>query len=248
MHMQLSSHGISDTGHVRDANEDAFLIDEAHQVFAVADGLGGLPGGRYASQRIVELLQQTYRQIDAAEERADLGETIMGIHRIVSKEGVEAHPFTSWGSTLTLAQIIGDQLLIGHVGDSAAYHLHSHQFEKITIDHTMEQALIDRLGETAHQIMPAEYPHTLTQCLGQFEAELCVKQTRLTLSSGDRLLLCTDGLNKVVSMEAIQQILQLNESPAAISQKLVDSANANGGPDNITVIVIFINESPRTTA
>jgi serine/threonine protein phosphatase PrpC len=245
--MQLSSHGITDPGHVRDSNEDAFLIDEAHQVFAIADGLGGLPGGSDASQRIVELLQQTYRDIDAAEERADIGDLILRIHRIVAQEGIEAHPFTGWGSTLTLAQIIGDQLLIGQVGDSAAYHLHHQQLEKITIDQTMEQALIDRLGETAHQIMPAEYPHTLTQCIGQHTEAPRVAQTRRTLSSGDRLLLCSDGLNKVVSFEAIQTRLQLNESPAVISQQLIDSAKAHGGADNITVIVIFIQEAQRTT-
>ena len=239
--MQLSSHGITDQGKVRNANEDALLIDEVHQVFAVADGLGGLPGGADTSQRIVELLKQTYSHVDAVEERADLGELMIGINRIVAKEGLDAHPFTGSGSTLTIAQIIGDQLLIGHVGDSAVYHLRSRDFQKITIDHTMEQELIDRMGEGARKMMPPEYPHTLTRCVGQNEAELRVDQTRLTIATGDRLLLCTDGLNKVLSSEEIQQILQLDSTPASISQQLIDAANAKRGPDNITVIVVFIH-------
>jgi serine/threonine protein phosphatase PrpC len=237
--MHISSHGITDQGKVRSANEDAFLIDEAHQVFAVADGIGGLPGGADASQRIVQLLEQTYQHVDADEERADLGELIIGINRILTLEGSEAHPFTGSGSTLTIAQVIADQLLIGHVGDSAAYHLRGDDFEKVTIDHTMEQEFIERAGESARTMMPPEYPHTLTRCVGQNE-ELRVDQTRLTISSGDRLLLCSDGLNKVVSNEQIHDMLKADASSAEICQDLVDHANAAGGPDNITAIVVFI--------
>ena len=237
--MQLSSYGITNQGKVRSANEDSFLIDEAHQVFAVADGLGGLPGGAEASQRIVELLKQTYRHVDATEERADLGEPIIGINRILTKEGTEAHPFTGSGSTLTIAQLISDQLLIGHIGDSAAYHLRDDDFNKITIDHTMEQEFIERAGESARQLMPPEYPHTLTRCVGQNE-KVRVDQLRLTIASGDRLLLCTDGLNKIVTKQQIHATLKTDSTPQAICQSLVDHANAAGGPDNITVIVVFI--------
>jgi serine/threonine protein phosphatase PrpC len=237
--MQISSHGITDQGKVRSANEDSFLIDDAHQVFAVADGLGGLPGGAEASQRIVELLKQTYQHVDSDEERADLGELMIGINKILTREGNEAHPFTGSGSTLTITQLIGDQLLIGHVGDSAAYHLRGDDFNKITIDHTMEQEFIERVGESARKMMPPEYPHTLTRCVGQNEA-LRVDQSRLTIAPGDRLLLCTDGLNKVVAKQQIHATLKADASPAAICQGLIDHANAEGGPDNITVIVLFI--------
>lgn len=237
--MQLSSYGITHQGKVRSANEDAFLIDETHQVFAVADGLGGLPGGAEASQRIVELLKQTYSHVDADEERADLGELIHGINKILTKEGNEAHPFTGSGSTLTIAQLISDQLLIGHIGDSAAYHLRGDDFNKITIDHTMEQEFIERIGESARKMMPPEYPHTLTRCVGQNE-DVRVDQLRLTIASGDRLLLCSDGLNKVVTKQQIHATLQVDDSAEAICQSLVDHANAAGGPDNITVIVVFI--------
>jgi len=237
--MQLSLHGITDQGKVRKANEDAFLIDPAHQVFAVADGLGGLPGGAEASQRIVELLKQTYHHVDSEEERADLGELILGINKILTKEGHEAHPFTGSGSTLTIAQLIGDQLLIGHVGDSAAYHLRGDDFNKITIDHTMEQEFIERVGENGRPEMPPEYPHTLTRCVGQNEA-LRVDESRLTMAPGDRLLLCTDGLNKVVTKQQIHATLRADQSAEGICQGLIDHANAAGGPDNITVVVVFI--------
>jgi protein phosphatase len=239
--MQISSYGTTHVGKVRTANEDAFFISEAHQLFAVADGLGGLPGGAEASQRIVELLEQTYHQLDANEERADLGELILGINQILTQEGDEIHPFTGYGSTLTIAQLISDQLLIGHIGDSAAFHLRGDDFNQITIDHTMEQEFIERAGEEARASMPPDYSHTLTRCIGQNE-DVRVDQSRLTIARGDRLLLCTDGLNKVVTKQQIHATLKTGSTPQTICQSLIDHANAAGGPDNITAIVVFIEQ------
>ncbi|MEO0510137.1 MAG: protein phosphatase 2C domain-containing protein [Verrucomicrobiota bacterium] len=231
---------MTDRGQVREFNEDAFFIDDVHQVYAVADGLGGLPGGADASKRIVALLGQSMEHIDAKEERFDLAELIIGINQIISKEGMSAHPFTGSGSTLTLCQIVADQLLIGHVGDSAIYLLRKNQLKKLTIDHTMEQKLIDQHGEEAREFMPPEYPHTLTRCVGQKE-DLRVDQTRMSIEPGDRILLCTDGLNKVVSEDEINTVLSEGDDLESISVTLAKKANAKDGPDNITVITLFIS-------
>ncbi|MBT64330.1 MAG: hypothetical protein CML13_14080 [Puniceicoccaceae bacterium] len=238
--MQVTSYGTSDQGKVRHANEDSLFLNDTHQFYAVADGLGGLPGGAETSQRIVQLLEQTMRSVDSKEERVDLTDLIVGINQIVAKEGFEAHPFTGAGSTLTIGQIVGDQLLIGHVGDSAAYLLRGEALEKLTTDHTMEQELIERQGESARAIMPPEYPHTLTRCVGQGEI-LNVDSTQITVETGDRLLLCTDGLNKVLSDEAIKEELTRKQSPKETCQQLIHMANDNEGPDNITVIVVHIS-------
>ena len=239
--MQTSAHGTTDPGKVREINEDALFIDEAHQLYAVADGLGGLPGGADASRRIVELLEQTMGKVDSREERVDLAQLIIRINEIVAREGLDAHPFTGSGSTLTVAQIVGDQLLLGHVGDSAAYLLRGDALEKLTIDHTMAQELIDREGEAAYEFMPPEYPHTLTRCVGQ-GAELRVDQTRITVVPGDFVLLCTDGLYRVVSDEEIASTIHDSDSLEAACDSLTKAANANRGPDNITIIVVKISE------
>lgn len=238
--MQISSFGTTDRGQVRPANEDALYIDDAHQLYAVADGIGGLPDGADTSLRIVELIGQAMNRIDSNEERADLVQLITGINKIVAQEGLDAHPATGTGSTLTLAQIISDQLLIGHVGDSAAYLLRGEDFEKLTVDHTMAQELIDRQGDAAHAIMPPEYPHTLTRCVGQ-DNELRVDQNRISLERGDCLLLCTDGLNRVVEENQIISVLKEADSPESACCKLTDLANNNYGPDNITVVVVRIS-------
>lgn len=238
--MQINAFGLTDTGRVRDENQDAYFIDAAHNVFAVADGLGGLPGGADASRRIVELLHQSMGRINSEEERFDLAELIIGINKIISKESQVAHPITGSGSTLTLCQILEDQLFIGHVGDSATYLSRDGKFEKLTIDHTMAQELVDKHGESALEFMPKEYPHTLTRCIGQ-EGELRVDQTRIKLQSGDRIMLCTDGLNKVVPESEIADIVGAQLEPEQICTQLKDKANANQGPDNITVITLFLS-------
>ena len=235
--MQITSYGITNLGKVRLTNEDALFIDEAHQVYAVADGLGGLPDGAKASQRIVQLLGQTMKRIDSSQERVALTELINGINEIVVKEGLDAHPHSGIGSTLTIGQIVGSQLLIGHIGDSAAYLLRDDDLERLTIDHTLAQELIDRQGESAHDVIPPEYSHTLTRCIGQGE-NLSVYSKSLTIIPGDRILLCTDGLDKVISSEAIKKGLARKQTPEEACHQLMKIANDNGGPDNITVIVI----------
>lgn len=238
--MQTHAHGLTDKGRIRQDNQDAYFIDLEHQVYAVADGLGGLPGGADASRRIVELLRKSMDGITAREERFDLAELIIGINQIISKESLSAYPATGSGSTLTLCQIADGQLFIGHVGDSAVYLMRDGDLEKLTIDHTMEQELIDEHGEGARAHMPPEYPHTLTRCVGQ-EAEFRVDQTRIELQKGDRVLLCTDGLNKVISEEDIAKILGADLSPEEITIQLANKANAQSGPDNITIITLILS-------
>ena len=235
--MQITSYGITNLGKVRLTNEDALFIDKAHQVYAVADGLGGLPGGAEASQRIVQLLEQAMKRTDPNHEHIDLTELINGINEIVVKEGLDAHPHSGMGSTLTIGQIVGDQLLIGHIGDSAAYLLRDDDLKKLTIDHTMAQKLIDRQGESTRDVIPSEFSHTLTRCVGQGE-NLRVDSKSITIKPGDRILLCTDGLDKVISSEAIKKELARKQSPEEACHQLTQMANDNEGPDNITVIVI----------
>lgn len=234
--MQLHYHGITHPGKIREANEDAFFIDKRSQLFAVADGLGGLPDGAEASRRVVELLKATV----ASRRTIDRVPLIKEINRIVSAEGAEAHPFIGIGTTLTLGQIVGDQLKIGHVGDSAAFHLHAGHLKKVTTDHTLEQEWISRLGEAGRTSMPENYPHTLTRCIGQIDA-LEIDTVDVALAPGDRILFCTDGVNKVLSEHEIQAILASDQAPEISCQSFIDAVNAKGGPDNITAILIFVD-------
>src|SRR6056297_3393853 len=113
--MHIESYGKTDRGKVRQSNEDAFFIDEPRQLFAVADGLGGLPGGAEASQLTVDLINRSMAQDNTETATIDWASLIGGIHQQVTDESFDAHPFTGSGSTLTVAHIIGDQLTVAHV-------------------------------------------------------------------------------------------------------------------------------------
>lgn len=238
--MQIESYGTTDCGKVRQSNEDAFFIDGSRQIYAVADGLGGLPGGAEASQRTIDLIQQAVAHNDTAVTPFDWASLINEIHQQVADESFDAHPFTGSGSTLTVAHVIGEQLTIVHVGDSAAFLLRGEQLDKLTDDHTMEQEWIAERGEAARAIMPPEMTHTLTRCIGQ-NAELKIDQTSHQLLSGDRILLCTDGLNKVLSEASIQNTLRNAATPERACVELTRLANQNDGPDNITTIVLRVS-------
>lgn len=238
--MHIESYGTTDRGKVRQSNEDAFFIDEPNQLYAVADGLGGLPGGAEASQRTVDLINQALEHNDMAVMPFDWATLLSEIHQQVTDESLDAHPFTGSGSTLTVAHINGAQLTIAHVGDSAAYLLRGEQFKKLTLDHTMEQEWIAERGEAARAIMPPEMSHTLTRCIGQND-ELQVDQTTHQLQAGDRILLCTDGLNKVLPEATIRNTLRNAATLESACRELTLLANQNDGPDNITIIALSVS-------
>jgi protein phosphatase len=247
--MQISSFGITDLGKARKINEDALLVDDAHKCYAVADGLGGLPGGAEASQRVVGLLAQHIQEAAFKNSASsppsplpplDFAHVIAHINQTIQEEGHKTYPFIGTGSTLTVGQIVEQQLLIGHVGDSAAYLLRAGTLKKLTIDHTMEQKFIEEQGESARGHMPVEYPHTLTRCIGQTET-LQADLISTTVNAGDWLLLCSDGLTKLLSDDQICETLNHSVSPHAAGHRLTQQANDLGGPDNITLIVIEIS-------
>ncbi|TVP76849.1 MAG: serine/threonine-protein phosphatase [Puniceicoccaceae bacterium] len=238
--MQIESYGMTDRGKVREENEDAFLVDREHQLFAVADGLGGIPGGAEASQRSIDLLAQSAQQADLGSEGLDLAQVMIRINASVAREGFENHPFTGNGSTLTIAHIVADTLRIGHVGDSAVYLLRSEKLDQLTIDHTQEQDWIDQHGEAARDQMDPRLSHTLTQCIGQ-DFELRIDTKTLPLLVGDQLLLCTDGLNKVLADATMRAVLQKSPTPESACRELIQLANENEGPDNITALVVRIS-------
>lgn len=238
--MHIESYGTTDRGQVRQSNEDAFLIDEARSLYAVADGLGGLPGGAEASQLTIDLINEALEQNEAASAPLDWGSLINTIHQQVTDESLEAHPFTGSGSTLTMAHIVGERLTIAHVGDSAAYLLRKGRLEKLTQDHTLEQEWIAEHGEAGRATMPPEMTHTLTRCIGQ-NTDLGIDQAVHRLQPGDRLLLCTDGLNKVLSEATLEHALLTAKTPQKACEGLTHLANEKNGPDNITAIVLWIH-------
>ena len=249
----------SDIGLHRRNNEDHFLIvDEGcdhydrrkfGMFFVVADGLGGHAAGEIASEMACqEAVSAYYRDNTAFPGNTDAGElkiqrlekSIWSAHHKVIKASREKEELYGMGTTLSALVLTDNKALIGHVGDSRIYRCRNNSSERMTIDHTRNQALID-----TGQIRPEYenngcYGHILTQALGGY-GDMDAVFTRVEdVQSGDRFLLCTDGLHGHVTDNEIWGILMENSFPKTTCDKLVQAAIGKGGHDNVTVIVIQI--------
>lgn len=238
--MKLTAYGDSDKGKVRNENEDAFLVDASKAFFAVADGMGGLPGGANASKKTILNLESFITGNTGKLRPEDLYDFVKKVNQELAVEGNEKHPFIGWGTTLSLCRIQENLCQIIHVGDSAIYRVRDRYLQKLTVDHTMEHRYINDRGEGARALMPEEYAHTLTRCIGQNE-RLRLDQKFVKLEAQDLIMLCTDGLTKYVDDEDIRQALVSNHSVEKAIKQLIKAANDAGGDDNITVIAFRVD-------
>jgi PPM family protein phosphatase len=236
--VKLRTGAKTDVGLLRQRNEDSFVAE--YPLFAVADGLGGHVGGEVASQVALERLAEATTADgpeDAISER--LREAIHQANRAVGERASKEPRLTGMGTTLTAVVVGRDRLHLGHVGDSRAYLLRNGELRALTEDHTLVQRMVREGRLTPEQAGVHPQRSVLTRALG-IEDDLEVDQTTVEVTAGDRLLLCSDGLTAMVNDEDIQKILVGQEDPQAASNALVDAANAAGGQDNITTIVLDV--------
>jgi len=232
--MNLRVHGATDPGLVRRRNEDNFLVDTDHQAFAVADGIGGMPGGDVASLTATQALKAEIAR-DAATALADLQALVHRVHESVRRTG-SRYGAEGIGTTLTLGHVSGSQLRLAHVGDSFALLVRGGRCRALTREHNVE----NERGEVLHlgSHAPA-YRYALTRALGQPEdvtADLYAEELR----EGDRVILATDGLTDVVEDAEIVRVCAEFPGPEEACAELIAAALRRGGPDNITVIVIAV--------
>lgn len=232
--MRISSHGGTDIGLRRAENEDAFFSDAAAQVWAVADGLGGLPAGALASKLAIQSLRERLGRGETFDDDS-VAAWIEQINGFVQKAGTIHGGGHGIGTTFTLARRAGDELIIGHVGDSAVLRIRHGEITPLTPEHTVATMKQQRGIEPE----PRD-EHILTMCLGQpLPVEPCVLTTRLT--AGDRYLLCTDGITKPLSRETIYHTVIEAPTAAPCVEELIAAANAAGGPDNATVVAVYVD-------
>jgi protein phosphatase len=264
---RLESFGLSHVGRVREGNEDHFVIASLQRsleirqtnlderalldplcgpkayIFAVADGVGGLDGGRLASgitlQTIVEYLSETigsYHAVRSGQEHAfldPLGHAVQRAHdKLLSTFGL---PQGGPSTTLTIALVVWPQVFIVHVGDSRAYHLRDGTLHRVTRDQTMGAYLMDERAMSEQQVEAAGFNNVLSSAIGAQDMTPAVG--RLELKQGDVLLLCTDGLTKHVTEEQIARVLARASNAEAGCRELVELALDGGGKDNVTVVV-----------
>jgi len=240
--MRLSSFAATDVGLQRAGNEDSHL--HGRTVFAVADGLGGHQGGEVASAMAVERLGALDGRSFAEPEQAAaaLADAIADANRAILERGVADQGLWGMGTTVTAAAVVGDLVLqLAHVGDSRAYLLRGDgPPRQLTTDHTVVAELV-RLGRLTPQ-QAASHPERsiLTRAVG-LDPNVQVEQPApLGLQPGDQVLLCSDGLTETVADEQLAEVLAGQADGDDACQALIAAANAAGGPDNITVVLLRV--------
>ncbi len=256
--MRIVSGGVTDLGRVRTNNEDCFRIVESLSLFVLADGMGGEAHGEVASEMAVETIVK--HCMDAG---SDSGATQLGLSEpswtektrrltnavhLANKsiyEAGEAHPEQhGMGATLTTAWIDGSKLSIAHVGDSRAYLLRSGNLQQLTSDHSLVAEQVRRGILTAAEAEESEMQSVLLRALGALP-DIEVDTDEHTLFARDILMLCCDGLTRMVTEPEIAGTLQAEIDPTKAAEKLIALANERGGVDNITVIVVRVGAESR---
>ena len=240
--------GISNPGPARAHNEDRWQVDEAHAVFVLADGMGGYNAGEVAS----EIAVRTVAELVGALRDSGLGDHDALVRAVAAAhanilEFAHARPeCLGMGTTLVAAAFDEGGLTLAHVGDSRAYRLRDGQLERLTRDHSLGQQMLDSGGLTEAQLNRLPARGILTRVLGVEHETAQPDVARFDWRADDLLLLCTDGLSDSLDDAAIGRILAPTGHPGTpalpfplsdVAQRLIASAQAGGGADDVTVLL-----------
>ncbi|GAB4438742.1 MAG: hypothetical protein Kow00120_06490 [Anaerolineae bacterium] len=250
--VEVSAGVVSHEGQQRGHNEDSVLAVDLEapggsgmQLYAVADGAGGMAAGDLASKLTVRAVKHSLAGsvADAAFDPDEdpyagwLAASVRAANYLVHVHAGKDRQ--RMASTLVMALIEGDEVHIANVGDSRAYLVGETGLRQITRDHSAAQELLNAGLITQDQVKDHPFGHVLTRAIGP-EEDVEPDLYRERVRSGDRLLLCTDGLTNMVPEADIWEIIRSAPDPQAAAEALIDAANRAGGRDNITAVVLEI--------
>ena len=241
--------GATHVGSVREANEDAMIVDPQHGLYAVFDGMGGASAGDIASQKARDVVKEYVRARRTAMPAGQLIETALNAaSAAVHAEAARRRDRRGMGTTAVVCLIDDVRAVIGHVGDSRAYLLREGRLTQLTRDHTVVAELLAQGAIRPDEVEHHAYRSVLSRNLGG-KPDCRVDVCEVALAPGDRLLICSDGLSGFASTEAVQQLLGSGEQPEQIARELIEAALRGGGGDNVTVVVIEAGRAavPRAT-
>ncbi|GAB6271620.1 MAG: Stp1/IreP family PP2C-type Ser/Thr phosphatase [Smithellaceae bacterium] len=248
--MYLTANGKTDQGRVRTNNEDSFYLDEKMGLLVVADGMGGHASGETASNLAVNVIRDYFQgqqkiigDVDRSYSEATnkLNCSVRLANQAVYEAAQNSPHLKGMGTTIVAVLLNGNKLSIAHIGDSRAYLIRAGNMDQLTDDHSMVFEQVKRNLITQEEADQSEMKNILTKALGiqaQMEADL----DELTVFDSDILLLCTDGLSNMVTDKAALDIIASAANAEAACDALIQTANENGGKDNITAIVGFIQK------
>lgn len=235
--LSLDWSGRTDVGRRRAHNEDSYLAEAP--LFVVADGMGGHSAGDVASAAVVDRLHELTDRpsVDEAAVEAALQRATEDI--AVAAEGTELGVgTTATGAFLSEGEHGELRVTVFNVGDSRVYRHVGTELEQLTIDHSLGQELVDRGQLDRADLDTFEQRNVITRAIGA--PDQAADSWLMPVTNGERMLICSDGLSAEVGEEGIRAILTMSGRPEAAAEALVETANRNGGRDNITVVVIDV--------
>jgi len=254
--------GRTDVGRTREHNEDAFVVADLttndaslqpsvrqHRVgdkgtlFMVADGMGGAAAGEIASQMAIEIVLKELRESWVPLQQPSPDAFASCLKRAAAAANQMIHSYASshqeyrgMGTTATIAGLLADTLYVAQVGDSRGYLVRDGVAKQITKDQSLMQKLIEAGEITVEEAEMSDRRNIILQALGP-EPHVKIDLTHQRVRRDDVLVLCSDGLSGLVKPEQIAQAVTEEANPELAAERLVDLANASGGPDNITVVI-----------
>ena len=256
--MQIVSGGVTDVGRVRTNNEDAFRIVAPLHLFVLSDGMGGEAHGEVASALAVETVVQHCveglknaavtlygeQQPGWSDKTKRLSSAAHLANKKIFESAHENPEQEGMGATLTAAWIDGSRLSIAHVGDSRAYLLRSGSLQQLTSDHSLVAEQVRQGILTPAEAEESAMQSVLLRALGS-QPDIPIDAEEHLLIARDILLLCSDGLTRMVIEAEIAGTLQSEPDAKRAAEKLVELANERGGADNVTVVVVRVGAESR---
>jgi len=259
MRCRLKIAGKSDTGQKRKNNEDYFLVESDLGFMIVADGMGGHAAGEVASKLAstlcTEQLKRSLRtghvpvfyhvpQNSELDPRSIiLGDCVKFSNNAVFEASQRNSKNKNMGTTLVAALWLDDKLAVAHVGDSRLYQFRNNELTQITTDHSFVQEQIDKGLIKPEDAEKSDMKNLLTRSIG-IEDDVQVDITEILIQPDDFILLCSDGLTKMLDNSQIATVFNTETDPNTIVSRLIEEANNKGGQDNVTAVVAKVEGNP----
>lgn len=248
--MQYSFVAKTDPGRARGNNEDSVALDPETHTVVLADGMGGYNAGEIASGMATAFIKsEMSRWLTEAGNAAALREVRRAMEICVENANLSIFnaananaAYSGMGTTLVVGVFREDKLLLGHIGDSRCYRLRDGALQQITKDHSLLQEQIDAGLITPEQAAHSTIKNLVTRAVGVDDVVL-LEVNEHNVQAGDMYLLCSDGLSDMVDDAGIARIVLAERELEQKAMDLIDAANANGGRDNISVVLVGVVES-----
>lgn len=236
--MNVTVGAQTDVGRVRQGNEDSYLLEPP--IYVVADGMGGHIAGDVASATAVDVIAAGARDAESLDGPA-LADLVNRANEAIWEKARSDPSLRGMGTTCTLLMIDGATAHLAHVGDSRAYLLREGTLNQLTEDHTLVERMVREGRLSAEEAASHPQRSVITRALG-VDQNVQVDVLREQLTRGDRILLASDGLTSMVGSDDIAGVLKTEDDPQAAADRLVEMANAAGGEDNVTVLVVDVGK------